>query len=85
MKSGMKKPDHRRTVSGRAVNVNQRCTMKIVVFLSLENQWHLSKKSNLEHCFHAKLDDTAKVLGKKDLQPIDIRLVRPTPPKFFCV
>jgi hypothetical protein len=37
MKSHMKKPDHPRTVSGRAVNVNQHCTMKIVVFFSLEN------------------------------------------------
>ena len=59
MKFRMKKSDHRRTVSSRALNVNQRCTMKIFVFLSLEDRWHLSKKSNLEHSFHAKLDNTA--------------------------
>ena len=67
MKFRMKKPDHPRPVSSRALNVNQRCTMKVVVFLSLENQWHLSMTSYLEHCFCAKLDNTAKVLGKKDL------------------
>ncbi len=83
MKFRTKKPDHRRTVSGRAVNANQRCIMKVVVFLSLENRWHLSMTSNLEHCFHANLDDTAKVLGEKDLQPTNIRLVRPFAPAFF--
>ena len=74
MKFCMKKPDHRHTVSGRAVNVNKRCT------LFLENRWHLNMTSNLEHCFHAKLDNTAKILGEKDLQPTDIRLVRPFAP-----
>jgi hypothetical protein len=75
----------RRTFSSRAVNVNQHCTMKIIVFLSLDNQWHLHDQSNLEHSFHAKLDNTAKVLGKKDLQPTDIRLVRSTAHAFLCL
>ena len=83
MKFCTKKSDHGRTVSSRALNVNQRCTMKIVVFLSLENRWHLSKTSNLEHSFHAKLDDKAKVLGEKDLQPTDIRLVCSFAPAIF--
>ena len=70
-----KKPHHRRTVSGRAVDVSQCCKMAIIVFQSNDNRWHLHKSSQLEHSFHAELDDNAKVLGEKDLQSSDIRLV----------
>jgi hypothetical protein len=72
-------PHHRRTVSGRAVDQSQRCKMTIAVFQSNDNRWHLHKSSLLEHSFHAQLDDKAKVLGEKDLQSSDIRLVR------FCL
>ena len=71
-----KKPHHRRTVSGRAVDVSQHCKMAIIFFQSNDNRWHLHKSSQLEHSFHAELDDNAKVLGEKDLQSSDIRLVR---------
>ena len=71
-----KNPHHRRTVSGRAVDVSQRCKMAIIVFQSNDNRWHLHKSSKLEHSFHAKLDDKVKVLGEKDLQFSDIQLVR---------
>jgi len=50
--------------------------MKLIVFQSRDNHWHLHKKSQLEHSFHAKLDDKAKVLGEKDVEPSDIQLVR---------
>ena len=49
-----KQPHHQRTVSGRAVNVNQHFTMKIIVFQSLDNHWYLHKTSNLEHNYHTK-------------------------------
>jgi len=66
------KPDLRRTVSGRAIDDSQRCKMKLIVFQSHDNRWHLHKNSQLEHSFHAELDDKAKVLGEKDLEPSDI-------------
>ena len=72
----LQKPDHRRTVTGRAVDVSQRCKMTMIVFQSNDNRWHLHKSSQLEHSFHAELDDKAKALGEKDLEPNDIRLVR---------
>jgi len=72
----LQKPDHRRTVTGRAVDVSQRCKMTMIVFQSNDNRWHLHKSSQLEHSFHAELDDKAKALGEKDLEPSDIRLVR---------
>jgi hypothetical protein len=70
-----KNPHHRRTVSGRAVDGSQRCKMTIIVFQSNDNRWHLHKSSLLKHSFHSELDDKAKVLGEKDLQSSDIRLV----------
>jgi hypothetical protein len=72
----LQKPDHRRTVTGRAVDVSQRCKMTMIVFQSNDNRWHLHKSSQLEHSFHAELDNKAKALGEKDLEPNDIRLVR---------
>ena len=74
-----KNPHHRRTVSGRAVDRSQRCKMAMIVFQSNDNRWHQHRSSQLEHSFHAQLDDKAKVLGEKDLQSSDIRLVR------FCL
>jgi hypothetical protein len=65
-----KNPDHRRTVSGRAVDVSQHCKMSILVVQSNDNHWHLHKSSQLEHLFHAELDNKAKVLGEKDLEPL---------------
>ncbi len=72
----MKKTIYRRTVSGRALDVNQSCPMKIIVFLSSNNWWYLHTNSILEHRFHQKLEDTARTLGEQDLQQKDIRLVR---------
>jgi hypothetical protein len=70
------KPDLQRTVSSRASGDSQHCKMKLIVFQSYDNRWHLHKKSQLEHSFHAELDDKAKVLGEKDLEPSDVQLVR---------
>jgi hypothetical protein len=57
-----KNPHHRRTVSGRAVDVSQRCKMAIIVFQSNDNRWHLHKSSQLEHSFHAELLPRTKTL-----------------------
>jgi hypothetical protein len=46
--------------------------MKIIVFQSYDNRWHLHKSSQLEHSFHAELEDKAKVLGEKDLDKSNI-------------
>ena len=70
------KPDLRHTVSGRSIEDSQRYKMKVIIFQSYDNCWHLHQNSQLEHSFHAELDDKAKVLSEKDLEPSDIRLVR---------
>ena len=70
------KPDLSGTVSGRAIDDSQRCKMKLIDFQSHDNHWHIYKKSQLEHSFHVELDEKAKVLGEKDLEPSDVRLVR---------
>jgi hypothetical protein len=69
------KPDLRHTVSGRSIEDSQRYKMKVIIFQSYDNCWHLHQNSQLEHSFHAELDDKAKVLSEKDLEPSDIRLV----------
>ena len=67
-KHQLKKPDVRRTVSGRAIDKNHCCKMKICVFQTYDNRWHLhAQTSSLEHSFHPELDDDAKALGEKDL------------------
>jgi glutamine amidotransferase PdxT len=75
-KHQLKKPDVRRTVSGRAIDKNHCCKMKICVFQTYDNRWHLhAQTSSLEHSFHPELDDDAKALGEKDLDPSQKHLV----------
>ena len=50
--------------------------MKIGVFLSADNRWFLLLNSYLKHSFHPKLDESAMVLGEKDIEESEIRLVR---------
>jgi hypothetical protein len=44
------------------------CQMKICVFLSTDNQWFLLMNGNLEHSFHPEFDNTARILGEKDIE-----------------
>jgi hypothetical protein len=72
----LKKPDVRRTVSGRAIDKDHSCQMKICVFQTHDNRWHLqASTSNLQHSFHPELDDDAKALGEKDLDHSEKHLV----------
>ena len=75
-KHQLKKPDVRRTVSGRAIDEDHSCKMKISVFQTHDNRWHLNAQtSHLQHSFHPALDDDAKALGEKDLDESEKHLV----------
>jgi hypothetical protein len=75
-KRQLKKPDLRRTVSGRAIDKDHSCKMKISVFQTHDNRWHIhAPTSNLQHSFHPELDDDAKALGDKDLDQSEKHLV----------
>ncbi len=65
-KHQLKKPDVRRTVSGRAIDEDHSCKMKISVFQTHDNRWHLNApNSHLQHSFHPKFDDDAKALARR--------------------
>ena len=60
-------PRARRCVSQRAPSREKTCPMRLLVYLSNQNEWYLQTNSCLQHKFHPKLDDSAMTLSQKDM------------------
>ena len=59
-------PRARRCVSQRAPSREKTCPMRLLVYLSNQNEWYLQTNSCLQHKFHPKLDNSAMVLSQKE-------------------
>jgi hypothetical protein len=68
-------PTPRKTVSRQAPLSNQKCSMPITIFPGLDNHFHLSKKSCLNHCYHPRQKSESIMCGQKDMDTGDIDLL----------
>lgn len=68
-------PRARRCVSQRAPSREKTCPMRLLVYLSNQNEWYLQTNSCLQHKFHPKLDNSAMVLSQKDMSEQEQSLV----------
>ncbi len=61
-------PTPQKTVSRQAPLSNHKCSMKITIFLGLDNHFYLSKKSCLNHCYHPCQKSESIIRGQKDME-----------------
>ena len=65
----------RKTVSHRAPSNDQKCPMKIIIFVGTDNCVYLSTKTNLNHAHHPCLNSAAIQRGQRDLDNDDLDLI----------
>ncbi len=64
-----------KTVLRQAPSINLKCSMTITIFLGLDNHFHLSKKSCLDHCYHPRQNYESILCGQKDMATGDFDLL----------
>jgi hypothetical protein len=65
----------RRCVTQRAGSPDEQFLMRLVLFLSINNQWYLSTSSSLEHCHPPPLEEQVTLFSQKDLLDKDEQLI----------
>ena len=66
----------RRRVTYRAPSNNEKCTMKLHIYLSMDDEWFLHKNSCVDHCNHLPNVDNAMAKRAKEMTDKDISTVR---------
>jgi hypothetical protein len=65
----------RRCVSQRAPCSDEQCPMRLILFLTNNNQWYLHTSSCLSHRHHPHLGEHAILLSQKDLSDKEQKLI----------
>jgi len=65
----------RRCVSQRAPCYDEQCPMRLILFLTNNNQWYLHTSSCLSHRHHPHLGEHAILLSQKDLSDKEQKLI----------
>ena len=65
----------RRCVSQRAPCSDEKCPMRLILFLTNNNQWYLHTSSCLSHRHHPHLGEHAILLSQKDLSDKEQKLI----------
>jgi hypothetical protein len=66
----------RRRVTYRALSNDEKCTMKLHIYLSIKDEWFLHKNSCVDHCNHLPIADDAMAKSANKMTDIDISMVR---------
>jgi hypothetical protein len=64
----------RKTVSSWGTSFDNKCPMRIIIFLGQNNRFYLSKFSSLHHLHHPHLKSEAVLHGQSDMEDGDIDL-----------
>jgi hypothetical protein len=70
-----KKIDVRRRVTSRALSNDEKCTMKLVIYLSKNDEWFLHKNSCLDHCNHHPIAAEAMAKRSNEMTNRDVSMV----------
>ena len=62
-------------VTCRAPSNDEKCTMKLHIYLSLDDEWFLHKNSCVDHCNHLPIADNAMAKRSKEMTDKDISTV----------
>jgi len=65
----------RRCVTQCATSSDEQCPMRLIFFLSNNNQWYLHTSSCLSHCHHPQLGEHAILLSQKDWSDKEQKLI----------
>ena len=65
----------RRRVFYRLPCNDDKCTMKLHIYLSLDDEWFLHKNSCVDHCNHLPIADNAMLKRSKEMTDKDISTV----------
>jgi len=65
----------RRCVTQRATCSDDQCPMRLILFLTNNNQWYLHTSSCLSHRHHPQLGEHAILLSQKDLSDKEQKLI----------
>jgi hypothetical protein len=65
----------RRRVTYRAPSNNEKCTMQLKIYLSMNDEWFLHKNSCVDHCNHLPIADEAMAKSANEMTDKDISMV----------
>ena len=65
----------RRRVTNRAPSYDEKCTMQLKIYLSMNDEWFLHKNSCLDHCNHLPIADEAMAKSAKEMTDKDLSMV----------
>jgi hypothetical protein len=65
----------RRRVTYRAPSNDEKCTMKLHIYLSMNDEWFLHKNSCVDHCNHLPIADEAMAKSANKMTDKDILMV----------
>jgi len=65
----------RRRVTYRAPSNDEKCTMKLHIYLSLDDEWFLHKNSCVDHCNHLPIADNTMSKRSKEMTDRDLSTV----------
>jgi hypothetical protein len=65
----------RRRVTFRALSNDEKCTMQLQIYLSMNDEWFLHKNSCLDHCNHLPIADEAMANSANEMTDKDISMV----------
>jgi len=71
----------RRCVTQRTPCSDEQCPMRLILFLTNNNQWYLDTSSCLSHRHHPHLGEHAILLSQKDLSDKEQKLINVAPSK----
>jgi hypothetical protein len=63
-------------VTYRAPSNDEKCTMKLHIYLSMNDEWFLHKISCVDHCHHLPIADNTMAKRAKEMTDKDISMVR---------
>ena len=66
----------RRTVTTRALSNDNKCTMQLHIYLSMNDEWFLHKNSCVDHCNHLPIADDAMAKRVNEMTEKDTLMVR---------
>ena len=65
----------RRRVTNRAPSNDEKCTMQLHIYLSMNDEWFLHKNSCLDHCNHLPIADEAMAKSANEMTDKDNSMV----------
>ena len=69
------KPRARRRFTYRALSNDEKCTMKLHIYLSMNDEWFLHKNNCVDHCNHLPIADNTMAKSANEMTGKDISMV----------